>query len=233
MKNVISLLSTIFLIYCGNTNSQIIENIEAPEFKTIINKVDGIIIDVRTPHEFYSGHIKEATNIDFYADDFTDKLKVVRKDVPIYVYYRSGGRSSSAASKMEKLGFTKVYNLIGGIESWNYVNYSIVESKQQKKSIQPNFTVSEVNNILKNNELVLIDFSTEWCFPCKKMKPVIEGIKKERPNVKVLFIDADINKDLVKKYTIKGVPVFIIFRDAKEVFRHIGIISKNNLLEEQ
>ena len=103
MRNLLLLASITFLISCGHTNSQIIENIEAPQFQKLINKETGIIIDVRTPQEFHSGHIEDATNIDFYASDFTDKLKIVRKDGPIYVYCRSGGRSSSAASKMKKL----------------------------------------------------------------------------------------------------------------------------------
>ena len=232
MKNILSLVGVFLLISCGNTNSQVIENIQALQFKKIINKQDGIIIDVRTPQEFHSGHIKEATNIDFYADDFTDKLKIVRKDVPIYVYCRSGGRSSSAASKMEKLGFTKVYNLVGGIGAWDAVNYTTIKSKEGKKKNDPIFTVSEIENIIKTNEIVLIDFSTEWCVPCKKMKPVIQEIQKENLNVKVLFIDADTNKELIKKYQIEGVPFFIVFKNAKDVFRHAGIISKEELLEQ-
>ena len=85
MKNIFFLLSIMFLFSCGNTNSQIIEDINAEEFYHLIEKGDGIIIDVRTSQEFNSGHIIDATNIDFYSDDFTDKLKIVRKDIPIYV----------------------------------------------------------------------------------------------------------------------------------------------------
>ena len=232
MKKVLSLLGAIFIISCGNTNSQIIENIVAQQFQKLIKKGDGIIIDVRTSQEFNSGHIKDATNIDFYADDFIDKLKIVRKDIPIYVYCRSGGRSSSSASKMEKLGFTKVYNLLGGIGSWDSANYKTVKSKEGKRSIQPTFTISEMDNILKTNETVLMAFSTEWCVPCKKMKPVIQEIQQENSNVKVLFIDADVNKELVKRCQIKGVPIFIVFKNAKEVFRHVGIISKEELFKQ-
>jgi rhodanese-related sulfurtransferase len=232
MKKISYLLSAIFLISCGNTNSQIIENVGASQFQSLIKKEEGIIIDVRTTQEFSSGHIKDATNIDFYADDFMDKLKIVRKDVPIYVYCRSGGRSSASASKMEELGFTKIYNLAGGIGAWDSKNYVTIKAKEGKKSSQPTFTVSEVEDVLKTNELILIDFSTQWCVPCKKMKPVIQEIQKENPNARVLFIDADVNKELIEKHQIKGVPVFIVFKNAKEVFRHLGIISKEDLLKQ-
>jgi len=218
-----------FLFSCGNTNSQIIEDVNTENFHQLIEKGDGIIIDVRTSQEFNSGHIIDATNIDFYSDDFTDKLKIVRKDVPIYVYCRSGGRSSSAADKMEKLGFTKVYNMIGGIGSWQSEGYETIKSKEVETTNQPKFTETQLNKILSNNKTVLIDFSTQWCVPCKKMKPIIEDIQRENPNVKVLFIDADANKELVKKYQIKGVPVFIVFKNGEEYFRKVGFCNKEEL----
>ena len=232
MKKILYLLSIAFFVSCGNTKSQVIEDVNAEKFHQLIEKGDGIIIDVRTTQEFSSGHIIDATNIDYYSKDFVDKLNFVRKDVPIYVYCRSGGRSSSAANKMEKLGFTKVYNMLGGIGSWKSVEYEIVKSKKGKKLKQPQFTKTQLNEILNNNKTVLIDFSTQWCVPCKKMRPVIEEIQRENSKVKVLFIDADANKELVKRYKIKGVPVFIVFKNGAEVFRNVGVITKNDLLKE-
>jgi thioredoxin len=232
MKKILYLLNIAFFVSCGNTNSQIIEDVNTEKFHQLIEKGDGIIIDVRTTQEFSSGHIIDATNIDYYSEDFLDKLNIVRKDVPIYVYCRSGGRSSSAANKMEKLGFTKVYNMLGGIGPWQSDGYKIIKSKGGKTLKQPKFTETQLNEILNNNKTVLIDFSTQWCVPCKKMKPVIEEIQRENPNVKVLFIDADANKELVKRYKIKGVPVFIVFKNGAEVFRNVGVITKNDLLKE-
>jgi len=74
MKKILSLLSIVVLISCGETNSQVVQNIKAEKFQEFSALNDGIIIDVRTAAEFNSGHIKDATNIDFYAIDFTDKL---------------------------------------------------------------------------------------------------------------------------------------------------------------
>ena len=229
MKKILFSLSITFLFSCGNTNSQIIEDVNTENFHQLIEKGDGIIIDVRTSQEFNSGHIIDATNIDFYSDDFTDKLKIVRKDVPIYVYCRSGGRSSSAADKMEKLGFTKVYNMIGGIGSWQSKGYETIKSKEVETTNQPKFTENQLNKILSNNKTVLIDFSTQWCVPCKKMKPIIQEIQRENTIVKVLFFDADANKELVKKYQIKGVPVFIVFKNGEEYFRKVGFCNKEEL----
>ena len=229
MNKILFVLTVAFFVSCGDTNSQIIEDVNAEKFHQLIEEGEGIIIDVRTSQEFNSGHIIDATNIDYYSEDFLDKLEIVRKDIPIYVYCRSGGRSSSAASKMEKLGFAKVYNLIGGIGTWQSEGYKTIKSKEGKISKQPKFTETQLNEILSNNKTVLIDFSTQWCVPCKKMKPIIEEIKKENPNVKILFIDADANKELVKKYQIKGVPVFIVFKNGEESFRKVGLCNKDEL----
>jgi len=232
MKKTLYLLCATLMIYCSNTNSQIIQNVGASQFYELIKKEEGIIIDVRTPEEFHSSHIEDASNVNFYADNFSKKLNIIRKDLPIYIYCRSGGRSSKSANKMEKLGFTKVYNLVGGISAWNSENYATIKSKKNQKSSQVTFTISELENVLKKHNVVLIDFSAEWCVPCQKMKPVIKEIQKEKPNTKVLFIDADVNKELIKKYQVKEVPVFIIFKNSNEIFRHVGVISKEKLLKQ-
>ena len=125
-------------------NSHITEDVNTEKFHQLIETGDGIIIDVRTSQEFNSGHIIDATNIDFYSEDFSEKLQIIRKDVPIYVYCRSGGRSSSAANQMEKLGFTKVYNMIGGIGSWQSEGYSTIESKGEK-FLQSNQNLLKLN----------------------------------------------------------------------------------------
>ena len=244
MKKTLLLLICVPLIFCCGeiTNEKednkiidkkvvqkVLEDVNTENFQQLIEKGDGIIIDVRTSQEFNSGHIIDATNIDFYSDDFSDKLEIVRKDVPIYVYCRSGGRSSSAANKMEKLGFTKVYNLLGGIGSWQSEGYKTIKSKKVETTTQPKFTETQLNKILSNHKTVLIDFSTQWCVPCKKMKPIIEEIQRENTTVKVLFIDADANKELVKKYQIKGVPVFIVFKNGEESFRKVGLCNKDEL----
>lgn len=232
MKKILYLIFATLLISCSNTNSQIIQNVGASLFYELIKKEDGIIIDVRTSEEFHSNHIKDASNIDFYSDNFSKKLNIIRKDVPIYIYCRSGGRSSKSANKMEKLGFLKVYNLAGGIGAWNSENYPTIKSKKREKSSKMPFTISKIEGILKNHNIVLMDFSTDWCIPCQKMNPVIKEIQKENPNTKVIFIDADVNEELIRKYEVRGVPVFIIFKNAKEIFRHAGVISKEKLLKQ-
>tara|TARA_B100001250_G_scaffold69233_2_gene55570 strand:- start:14962 stop:15693 length:732 start_codon:yes stop_codon:yes gene_type:complete len=236
MKKVALFVGFCMLISCMHTNSQIIENIDALRFKEEINKLEGLVIDVRTAEEFYSGYIQEATNIDFYANDFDHKLKIISKDIPVYVYCRSGGRSYATAKKMEKLGFTKVYNLVGGIGSWNSAGYKIKTfpdsndvNKEGGGGIDPVFTALEIDSFLTHNEIVLLAFTTKWCVPCKKIKPILEGMQIEKSNINIVFIDADVNKELINTYHVNGLPTLIFFRDKKIAYSHVGMISKEEL----
>lgn len=79
---------------------------------------DLVILDIRTPEEFASGHIVGAINIDYYADDFETKLAELNLDVPYVMYCNSGNRSSNALPVMDSLGFDEVYELDGGIQAW-------------------------------------------------------------------------------------------------------------------
>ena len=86
-----------------------------------------IVVDVRTPKEYNSGHIKEAINIDFRDEGFTDEISKLKKDVPVFLYCRSGGRSGSAAKSLKKMGFKHVFDLEGGVLNWSKNNLELVK----------------------------------------------------------------------------------------------------------
>jgi len=79
---------------------------------------DAVILDVRTPEEFSAGYIDKAVNIDFYNPAFQSEVGKLDKSRTYFVYCEAGGRSASAAEWMRQEGFTKVFDLDGGISSW-------------------------------------------------------------------------------------------------------------------
>jgi rhodanese-related sulfurtransferase len=79
---------------------------------------DAIILDVRTPEEFGSGHLPGAVNINIQGEDFHEQVENLDPEKPYYVYCRSGARSSAACRFMQSKGFNEVYNLLGGILAW-------------------------------------------------------------------------------------------------------------------
>lgn len=93
-------------------------NISTSEFAEAIKaKPEAIILDVRTPNEFNSGHLKDAINIDFYQN-FEKAIEELDREKEYLVYCRSGGRSEKAAVLMAQKGFKNVSNMLGGILSW-------------------------------------------------------------------------------------------------------------------
>lgn len=76
------------------------------------------LIDVRTREEYAAGHIKGSKNIDYKANDFLMKFDKLDREKPVYIYCRSGNRSSNAARELSQLGFQKIINLDGGYISW-------------------------------------------------------------------------------------------------------------------
>src|SRR5690606_27394894 len=76
------------------------------------------LVDVRTAEEYAEGHLKNAVNINIGSSNFEEHIAILDKNKPVMVYCLSGGRSGNAANKLEKMGFTQVYNMKGGIMKW-------------------------------------------------------------------------------------------------------------------
>lgn len=77
-----------------------------------------IVLDIRTPREFNSGHIAGAINIDFYADDFFNRLKTLDPSKTYLVHCAVGGRSRVAERAFASAGLQKVLHMTRGIEEW-------------------------------------------------------------------------------------------------------------------
>ena len=78
----------------------------------------GVILDVRTPGEYKKGFIEGAKLMDIFGDNFDTELAGLDRNATYYVYCASGGRSAECTEKMQGLGFTKVYDLDGGMGAW-------------------------------------------------------------------------------------------------------------------
>lgn len=85
-----------------------------------------LVIDVRTPEEYVQGHLKGAINIPL--SDLPPRIEALEQNRPILVYCQTGYRSAQASSILVKAGFTKVYNLEGGIIAWINSGYPTVTS---------------------------------------------------------------------------------------------------------
>jgi len=88
-----------------------------------------VILDVRTPKEFFAAHIEGAVNLDFYALDFNKKLGKLDPAKTYLVYCKSGARSDAARKVMLKMGFKKIYNMLGGITDWKKAGLPVISGE--------------------------------------------------------------------------------------------------------
>ncbi|HEY9221374.1 MAG TPA: rhodanese-like domain-containing protein [Lutibacter sp.] len=128
LKLSILVLATILGMSC-NTKSQsqsdAIKVLTPTEFKE--KSANQTIIDIRTPQEFSEGHIEGAININYFDDNFLDQIAKYDKNQPIFIYCRSGNRTTSASKKAADFGFKEIYDLEGGILYWIKNNNEIVK----------------------------------------------------------------------------------------------------------
>ncbi len=228
-KALINLLFIGFLFAScnGQTNSKY-ESIAAVNFAEKIKTTpQAAIIDVRSPEEFAGQHIDNAINIDWNGDNFDGKIGKYDKSKPIFVYCMSGGRSKKAAEKLGDLGFTKIYELQGGIMKWNAAGLSVPSDKIIGMCNQ------EYNELLNTDKIVLIDFYAEWCAPCKKMSPYLLKMQKEMADkVTIVRLNADENKTLISQLKIDELPTLFIYKDNKILWKHSGFISEEDLTKQ-
>jgi len=86
-----------------------------------------------------------------------------------------------------------------------------------------------IDSILSNEKTILIDFWAEWCGPCVMMSAIIEKFAAESKNISVAKVNADLNKKIIEKYQIKGLPQFVLIENGKEIKRFAGAMTMNDL----
>ena len=70
-------------------------------------------------------------------------------------------------------------------------------------------------------------FTAEWCQPCKKVKPVVEAMKKE--GFEFQMIDVDYEQSLVERFKVSSIPTFILLEDGRELSRVTGAKTRTEL----
>jgi len=140
MKKIFSvaiLVTMVTFAACQNSNSSaqtgsIKETIPVEQFEKKLAQMPGAqLVDVRTPGEYSNGHLKGAVNMNVNGDNYEQQFNTLDKSKPVFVYCLSGGRSGNAAKKMQNMGFKEIYNMDGGITSWESAGKSVVTNDAQ------------------------------------------------------------------------------------------------------
>lgn len=206
------------------------KNLNSQVFHQDINALKGTLLDVRTPSEFGNGHIDGAGLLNYYTLDFKQKLLLLPKDQPVYLYCNTGYRSKRAAQILSENGFKQVYNLEHGIMDWNLNDLPVVLEPNANPNEDNKMEVDEFYALIKSDKPVFIDFYAPWCAPCRKMMPMMDSLRTEfKDKVSVVKINVDASKRLVKKLQIGSVPYLVLYKQGVMAFEHHGIIPRKEL----
>ncbi len=81
---------------------------------------------------------------------------------------------------------------------------------------------TDLDNVCKSSQKVVIDFSASWCAPCKKIAPKFEELSKKYTNIAFCKVDIDVAEDLAQLYNIDTVPTFYLLNNGKKVNTVVG-----------
>ncbi len=132
VKTSLCLLLILLLIQTSSlAGEDVLKTISPAEASDLIakhkNNADFIILDVRTPREFKSGHIEKAILLDYYSKTYTDELKRLDKTKTYLIYCRTGNRTGKTLKMIKNMGFSRVYNMAKGIKGWRSKGFPVTK----------------------------------------------------------------------------------------------------------
>ncbi|MDB5258516.1 MAG: Rhodanese domain protein [Chitinophagaceae bacterium] len=227
--NKINVSLTLFMLLTFQliSQAQTVLSFEAFETKLKQASPQAQILDARTAEEYKLNHLIGAINVSVANEtELQQQINKLDKTKPVFVYSINNGRSAALAKKLKAQEFAEVYDLPGGISRW------IGEGKPVETTTGKGLTLDEYKELLKSDQLVLVDVHSKFCGSCRKLSPIVDSVGDDKANqVKVIKIELFDNKQLGDALNIQSIPTLILYKGDKIVWQNSGLTTKTKIEE--
>ena len=86
--------------------------------------------------------------------------------------------------------------------------------------------------VLQDSGTVLVDFWATWCGPCRMLAPFLEELSGQHPELKIVKVDVDENRELALRYGIESIPTLLVIKNGRVEKRLVGYREKDALRRE-
>mgnify|MGYP001331769174 CR=1 FL=1 len=94
-----------------------------------------------------------------------------------------------------------------------------------------NITTADFDAAVKSNTHVIIQFSADWCGPCKRLTPIVEKFASTREDITAFKVDISEQTDLATKYEVKSIPKLVFFKHGLVNNEKVGLVNEHKLNE--
>lgn len=224
-KNWLAIFFLMTVLSCQSQNTGQEQKLDPDAFETAVGKPDVQLLDVRTAAEFEKGHLEAAMQADWRnREEFAQRTAALSKERPVYIYCLAGPRSDAAGQWLAEKGFT-IIHLKGGYAAWQRAGKPVSAAT----SAAP-IDWEKLKAGFPADKPVLLDVGADWCPPCRQMLPIIDSLDKSAAGqYQIIRIDVSEQPLLAAKLDAESYPTFIIYRNGRETWRHVGVIGFSDL----
>jgi len=90
-------------------------------------------------------------------------------------------------------------------------------------------TAEDFDIAVASNKNVIVQFSADWCAPCKRLSPVLEKFAESNDMYSVFKVDVAESQNLAKKYSVQSIPKVILFTNGVHTKDAVGFMNETKL----
>ena len=85
--------------------------------------------------------------------------------------------------------------------------------------------------IATTDGLIVVDFNADWCGPCRMLATVLDQLATENPQIKILSVNVDQQKELAQRFQVQSIPCVVFIQYGVEIHRNVGFTPKSVFVE--